>query len=55
MLVVHPLISLFVLCACFPLAHFLPDWGAAIISISLALPLVVILMRLVVGTTSRRK
>ncbi|KAH9024001.1 hypothetical protein EDB83DRAFT_2428518 [Lactarius deliciosus] len=55
MLVVHPLISLFVLCACFPLARFLPDWGAAIVSIGLALPLVLILMGLVVGATSRRK
>ncbi|KAH9024006.1 hypothetical protein EDB83DRAFT_2428600 [Lactarius deliciosus] len=55
MLVFHPFTSLFVLCACFPLARFLPDWGAAIVSIGLAMPLVVILMGLVVGATSRRK
>ncbi|KAH9052620.1 hypothetical protein EDB87DRAFT_422945 [Lactarius vividus] len=56
MLVLHPFTSLFVLCACFPLARFLPDWGAAIVSIALALPLVVIFMGLVIGaTTSRRK
>ncbi|KAH9021980.1 hypothetical protein EDB84DRAFT_1441320 [Lactarius hengduanensis] len=55
MLVLHPFTSLFVLCACFPLARFLPDWGAAIVSIGLAMPLVVVLMGLVVGATSRRK
>ncbi|KAH9025690.1 hypothetical protein EDB83DRAFT_2319854 [Lactarius deliciosus] len=55
MLVFHPFTSLFVLCACFPLARFLPDWGAAVVSIGLAMPLVVILMGLVVGATSRRK
>lgn len=38
-LVHHPFISLFFLCACFVLARYLPDWGSAIVSIALALPI----------------
>lgn len=36
-LALHPFISLLFLCACFVLARYLPDWGAAIVSIGLAL------------------
>ncbi|KAH9164444.1 hypothetical protein EDB89DRAFT_416045 [Lactarius sanguifluus] len=54
-LVCHPFISIFLLGACFPLARYLPDWGTAIISIGLTFPVVVILMGLVVGATSKRK
>jgi hypothetical protein len=53
-LVHHPFISLFFLCACFVLARYLPDWGSAIVSIALALPVVIIFMGLVVRATLRR-
>ncbi|KAI9437968.1 hypothetical protein H4582DRAFT_2057478 [Lactarius indigo] len=53
--VLHPFISISLLGACFPLARYLPDWGTAIVSIGLTLPVVVILMGLVVGATSKRK
>ncbi|KAN0133087.1 hypothetical protein V8E53_009117 [Lactarius tabidus] len=53
-LVLHPFISLLFLCACFVLARYLPDWGAAIVSIALALPVVIICMGLVVRATLGR-
>ncbi|KAH9025689.1 hypothetical protein EDB83DRAFT_2426122 [Lactarius deliciosus] len=54
-LVCHPIISIFLLGACFPMARYLPDWGTAIVSIGLTFPVVVILMGLVVGAISKRK
>ncbi|KAI9449060.1 hypothetical protein BJY52DRAFT_1309044 [Lactarius psammicola] len=54
MLVVHPFISLFLLCVCLMLARFLPVRGVAIISIGLTFPVVIIFMGLVVKATSGR-
>ena len=51
MLARHPFISLLLLCVCFVLARYLPDWGAAIVSIGLALPVVIISIGLVVRAT----
>ena len=53
-LAVHPFISLLLLCVCFVLSRYLPDWGAAIVSIGLALPAVIIFMGLVVRATVGR-
>ncbi|KAF8267742.1 hypothetical protein EI94DRAFT_1729735 [Lactarius quietus] len=53
-LVFHPFISLFFLCLCLLLARYLPEWGAAVVSIGLTLPVVVIFMGLVVRATSGR-
>lgn len=50
----HPFISLLLLCVCFVLARYLPDWGAAIVSVGLALPVVIIFMGLVVRATVGR-
>ncbi|KAI9449871.1 hypothetical protein BJY52DRAFT_1305871 [Lactarius psammicola] len=54
MLVVHPFISLFLLCVCLMLARFLPVWGAAVVSIGFTSPVVVIFMGLVVRASSGR-
>ncbi|KAF8267738.1 hypothetical protein EI94DRAFT_1729724 [Lactarius quietus] len=53
-LVFHPFISLFVICVCLLLARYLPEWGVAVVSIGLTLPVVIIFMGLVVRATSRR-
>ncbi|KAI9449866.1 hypothetical protein BJY52DRAFT_222720 [Lactarius psammicola] len=54
MLVFHPFVSLLLLCLCLRLARLLPVWGAAIVSIGLTLPIVVIFMGLVVRASSGR-
>ncbi|KAI9449059.1 hypothetical protein BJY52DRAFT_1309038 [Lactarius psammicola] len=53
-LVFHPFISLFLLCVCLRLARFLPVWGAAVVSIGLTFPIVIIFVGLVVRATSGR-
>ena len=54
MLVFHPFISLFLLGVCLRLARYLPVWGAAIVSIGLTLPTVIIVMGFIVRATSGR-
>ena len=54
MLVFHPLISLLLLGVCLRLARYLPVWGAAIVSIGLTLPIVIIFVGFIVRATSGR-
>jgi len=54
MLVLHPLISLFLIGVCLVLARYLPNWGTAVVSISLTSPVLIIFMSLVVRATSGR-
>jgi hypothetical protein len=54
MLVHHPFISLFLIGAGLLLARYLPNWGTAIVSIGLTVPIVIIFMSLLVRDTSRR-
>jgi len=53
-LVLYPFISLFLIGACLLLARYLPNWGTAIVSISLTIPVVIIFMTLLVRATSGR-
>ena len=54
MLVLHPFISLFFIGACLLLARYLPNWGTAIVSIGLTVPVLIIFMSLLVRATSGR-